>query len=111
MTSACGAGWRNIPVSNQGSLTPRQETQVWVHGAGPLRLKQLHWTPDSVFGKPYLASLDGDTTTVGVPRARVDSIRVGNPTSGFLKSAGLGLGIAAGLAILLCIAGGCPSES
>jgi hypothetical protein len=82
---------------------------VWVHGEGPLRLQQLHWTPDSVFGRPYLASLDGDTTTVGFPRSQVDSIRTSNPTSGFLKSLGLGALIAVGVMALFCGGGGCGS--
>jgi hypothetical protein len=50
----------------------------------------LHWTADSVFGRPYLAGLDGDTAkVVAIPSSRVDSVRTGNPSAGLWKTVGL----------------------
>ena len=68
-------------------------------------MHELHWTPDSVFGKTHLAELGDDTTAVGIPRSRVDSIRTGNPTKGSLNSVGLGLLITVVLVTVLCAAG------
>jgi hypothetical protein len=90
LTTGCGAGWRQTPIDSPGSLSPRQQAQVWVHGGAPLRLKEVRWTADSVFGRPYLAELDGDTAKViAIPRSRVDSVRTGNPSAGLWKTTGL----------------------
>jgi len=109
LTTGCGAGWRQTPIESPGSLSPRQQAQVWLHGGGQLQLKEVRWTADSVFGRPYLAGLDGDTAkVVAIPSSRVDSVRTGNPSAGLWKTVGLVVGGTVIVAIALCAAGsGC----
>lgn len=110
MNTGCGAGWRNVPVSNQGSFAPRQQAQVWIHDRRMVRVQQVRWTTDSIFGQPYLAGLDGDTVGVmAIPRSDVDSIRTGNPAAGFWKTTGVVIGGLVVATVLACRAYGCPS--
>jgi len=57
---------------------------------------------DSISGVPFTSSPGCDSCRVAVPRAAVDSVRLGNPTAGFLKSVGLGMGIMFAAAIVIC---------
>jgi hypothetical protein len=57
---------------------------------------------DSISGVPFTSSPSCDSCRVAVPRAMVDSVRLGNPTAGFWKSVGLGVGVTFAAAILIC---------
>ena len=100
--AACGAGWRQptepIPVALSN---PRQQVQVWRAGRS-LQLHGVTVSEDSVSGIPYLAPLDCNSCRIALPRSEVDSLRVGNPTSGFWRSGGLAVGLLFGLAIVVC---------
>lgn len=100
--AACGAGWRQPAEPLTAALrNPRQQVQVWQAG----RARQLHGvvvSADSVSGIPFLEPLECESCRIVLARAEVDSLRVGNPTGGFWRSAGLTVGILFGLAIVAC---------
>jgi hypothetical protein len=88
--SACGAGSRQVELS-AGNLSPRQQVQVW--GAEKMvRLHGVKVSADSVSGVPYLQPTDCDSCRVSLPPESIDSVRAGNPTSGFWKTVGFTLG-------------------
>jgi hypothetical protein len=89
--AACGAGWRQVDLAAAGMLSPGQQVQVW-HAREVLRLHGVTTSEDSVSGVPYLQPTDCDSCRVSLARESIDSVRTGNPTSGFWKSVGLTLG-------------------
>jgi hypothetical protein len=56
--------------------------------------------PDSLTGVPFHLPPDCDSCRVGLPRATVDSIRLGSQERGALRSIGLGY-VAVGVAAVL----------
>jgi hypothetical protein len=48
---------------------------------------------DSISGVPYVRPPGCDSCRVALPRAEVDSVRLGNPVAGFWKTFGLVVGI------------------
>jgi hypothetical protein len=73
-------------------MDPNQQVQVW------RKNKALRWhgvviSTDSVSGLHFLAPLDCDSCRVTYPVSEIDSIRIGNPPAGFMKSVGLFLGV------------------
>jgi hypothetical protein len=65
---------------------------VWHQG----RVERWHTlvvSTDSISGIPYLRPRDCDSCRTILPRAHVDSIRLGNPVAGFWKTVGLVVGI------------------
>jgi hypothetical protein len=85
---ACGAGWRRQPDLEPGPLPPRQQAQVWHQGRAE-RWHVLVISADSVSGVSFMRPVDCDSCRVVLPRAQVDSIRLGNPVAGFWKTVGL----------------------
>jgi hypothetical protein len=73
-----------------------------------LRLHGVIVGSDTVSGVPFLKSLDCDSCRVGIERAEVDSLRLGEPVGGFWKTAALGalVGLIALCRIRWCDAGG-----
>lgn len=100
LQAGCGAGWRAKPVQ-PGPLPARQQAQVWRDGRA-YRWHSVVVTGDSVTGIPFTQSPQCDTCRVALPRASIDSMRLGNPTAGFWKSVGLGLGVAVVGALVIC---------
>jgi hypothetical protein len=96
----CGAGWRTTQLA-AGPLPPRQQAQVWSEGRS-LRWHALVIFTDSISGVPFTHSPQCDSCRVAVPRGSVDSVRLGNPTAGFWKSVGLGMGISVVAALVIC---------
>lgn len=99
LTQGCGAGWRRVPGAEP--LAPRQQVQVW-RGGQALHWHAVHVGPDSVSGIPYFQPLRCDSCRLAVPRATVDSIRLGDPVDGFWKSVALVAGLTLGVGILYC---------
>jgi hypothetical protein len=99
-TAGCGAGWRTTPLT-PGPLPPRQQAQVWT-GGHALRWHGLAVATDSISGVPFTRSPACDSCRVTIPRASVDSVRLGNPSAGFWKSVVLGTGITFGAALVIC---------
>jgi len=71
-----------------------------------LRLHGVIVGADTVSGIPFVRSLDCDSCRVGIERAEVDSLRIGDPVSGFWKTAALG---AAVTLVALCRFGLCET--
>jgi hypothetical protein len=57
---------------------------------------------DSVSGIPFLQPIDCDSCRLSIPRAEVDSLRLGNPTGALWASVGAALGATVVAALLLC---------
>src|SRR5512135_3818631 len=85
---ACSAGWHQPPSLTPGPLPPRQQVQVWQHGAA-LRWHRVQVSSDSISGIPFFQSIACDTCRATVARTEVDSLRFGNPVAAFWKSVGL----------------------
>lgn len=96
----CGAGWRTTPLAS-GPQPQRQQAQVWTGGRA-LRWHALVVGDDSISGVPFNRPPACDTCRVAVQREEVDSLRLGNPTAGFWKSVGLGLGLSMIGALVIC---------
>jgi hypothetical protein len=87
-------------------LSPRQQVQVW---SGD-RAQQWHAvvvTNDSVSGIPFVRPVSCDSCRLALPRAAVDSLRLGSPSTGFWKSVGL---VASGVVVALVVTRGYISE-
>ncbi len=97
----CGAGWRQPAVVTPDPLPARQQVQVWQHGTA-LRWHAVRITVDSISGISLLHSVSCDTCRVSLPRAGVDSVRLGNPVAGFWKSVGLAGASIVALGVLIC---------
>lgn len=93
LQTACGAGWKQpSPPRVEQGFEAHQQVQVW-RSDESLRLHGVVIDSSVVTGVPFLHSLECDTCRISVPLATVDSIRIGNPTGGFLRSVGLTLGV------------------
>lgn len=100
----CGAGWHRPPELVPDPLAPRQQVEVW-HGGRAERWHAVVMDVDSVSGIPFLLPVTCDSCRVAVPRAAVDSLRLGNPVAGFWKTAGLILAIPTLFLIWACSKG------
>ena len=98
--AGCGAGWRTTQLA-AGPLPARQQAEVWTGGRA-LRWHALVVATDSISGVPFTSSPGCDSCRVALPRGSVDSVRLGNPTAGFWKSVGLGMGISFATALVIC---------
>jgi hypothetical protein len=100
LQTGCGAGWHTTALA-PGPLPPRQQAQVWTEGRA-VRLHGIIVTADSLSGVPYIRSPACDSCRVAIPQGSVDSVRLGNPTAGFWKSVGLGMGITMAATLVIC---------
>jgi hypothetical protein len=107
--AALTAGWHQTPELSHGPLAPRQQVEVW-QGGELLRWHAVVVSRDSISGVSFLEPIECDSCRIALPRSAVDSVRLGNPTAGFLKSVGLGLGILVGSAMIICAVEECPGE-
>lgn len=107
----CGAGWNAVRQPWPDSLPPRQQVQVWQHGA-KLQLHALRVSTDSISGVPFHEPIECDSCRVTVPRIEVDSLRRGSPERGFLRSIGVVAMVFYLLGALLCgpLYSSCPSD-
>ncbi len=69
-------------------MAPRQQVEVWSGGA-VRRWHAVHVGPDSISGIPYLRAIACDSCRIALPRAAVDSVRLGDPVGGFWSTFGL----------------------
>ena len=60
---------------------------------------------DSISGVSFVQAPDCDSCRGSVPLDDVDSVRVGNPVAGFLKTLGLVVGVPALLLVIACAEG------
>src|SRR6266536_315729 len=101
VASACGAGWRRAELK-AGTLKPRQQVQLW-RGGVVTRWHALIVTPDSLSAVSFLRPVERDSCRVRIPRADVDSVRLGNPVAGFWKTVGLVVAVPFALIMGICI--------
>ena len=106
----CGPGWHQPPSLTPGPLPARQQVQVWSNG----QARQWHAvtvTEDSISGVPFTKSPSCLTCRVGLDRAAVDSVRLGDPVLGFWTGVGLVAAGSLALAMILCGPGsGCLAD-
>jgi hypothetical protein len=88
LAAGCGAGWRSAPDLEPGALRPRQQAQLW-QGDKAYRVHGVVVGADSISGIPFVRALECDSCRITLPRAEVDSVRLGSPVAGFWKSVGL----------------------
>jgi len=89
---ACGAGWHRPARLEPGPLAPRQQVEVW-SGGKARRWHAVQVGPDSISGIPFVQATTCDSCRIALPRAAVDSVRLGDPVGGFWKTVGLVLGV------------------
>lgn len=106
LLNACAAGWRRMPDLGLGPFPRRQQAQIW-HGGRSERWHGLNVTVDSVSGVRFTEDPGCEGCRLSLPRTEIDSVRIGNPETGFLKTAGLIVGIPIVLGVIIC---GGPSE-
>lgn len=99
--SACGAGWHRVEPSPASTIPPRQQVLVY-HGGVVDRWHATTMTSDSIVGIHWLKPIECDSCRTSLPLTQVDSIKVGDPSAGFRKSAALGYGIMAVAGWYLC---------
>lgn len=109
LTASCGAGWHQPKQLEPGSLSPRQQVQVWSGGTAR-RWHAVRVGPDSVSGIPFTHPTSCDSCRTAVPRGAVDSIRLGDPVEGLWKSVALVLGVSTLALLYVCRAGGCVAD-
>ena len=107
-SASCGAGWHRPEQLEPGSLSPRQQVQVWSGGTAR-RWHAVQVGPDSISGIPFVHPTSCDSCRVAVPRAAVDSMRLGDPVGGFWKTVGLVFGTLT-LALLYACRRGCGGD-
>jgi hypothetical protein len=108
LANGCGAGWHQPATVAPGPMPARQQVQVW-SGGGMRRWHGVRVAKDSISGVPFTESPECLTCRESLPRAMVDSLRVGDPVAGFWKSFGLAAGFILVATTIACgSAGGCP---
>jgi hypothetical protein len=106
--AGCSAGWVRRPIESPGPLPPRQQVQVWQGGHATL-LHGLKIDSTTVSGIPYHKSLSCDSCTVVIPRADVDSLRLGDLSNGLWKSVALVGGVLIVTGMIICVQKDCQA--
>jgi hypothetical protein len=110
VTAACGAGWHRPAQLEPGALSPRQQVEVWSGGAAR-RWHAVEVWPDSISGIPYLRPIGCDSCRTALPRAAVDSLRLGNPVAGFWTTVAVVLAVPTLILFIACAThGGCVAR-
>ena len=110
LLTGCGAGWHAIEPSPTTVVPPRQQVRVY-HAGGMERWHAVRIGADSVTGIHWLNPIEGDTGRLALPLVSVDSLRAGDPATGFVKSYFFSVYVVAPVALItLCIiTRSCPS--
>jgi len=108
-SASCGAGWHQPKQLEPGSLSPRQQVQVWSGGTAR-RWHAVRVGPDSISGISFVQPTNCDSCRIALPHAAVDSIRLGDPVEGLWKSVALVLGTFTLALIYTCRHGGCSAD-
>jgi len=82
---ACGGMWHRTDPEVPNTKVARQQVQIWV-GDSALRWHAVRVTHDSISGIPFLQPIDCDSCRIALSRTAVDSVRLGDPVSGFWVS-------------------------
>lgn len=100
--AGCSAGWERHPIDAPEPLPPGQQVQVWRGGHASL-LHGLRIDSTTVSGIPYHRPLSCDSCLVVIPRAEVDSLRIGDLSNGLFKSVALVGGVMIVAGIIYCL--------
>ena len=77
LAAGCGGGrWTPLPIEQPFPLEPSAVVWIWSRG----KVEKWHavvFPPDSVSGIPYSMALQCDSCRRSMPRAQVDSMKVG----------------------------------
>src|SRR5258708_35125482 len=84
----CGAGWHQPAPVPLGALPARQQVQVG-QGGTALGWHAVRVGADAVSAIPFQRPVACDSCRIALPRASVDSLRLGSPVAGFWKTVGL----------------------
>jgi hypothetical protein len=75
--SSC-AGWHRVALTDELDLGARQKVEVWRGGARHT-VHGVTVTRDTLYGVPFTQAPDCTSCRIAIPRAEVDSVRVGDP--------------------------------
>jgi hypothetical protein len=101
---ACSAGWERRPLNEP--FPSRQQVQVWHRGRADL-LHGVSVDSSTVRGTPYHRPLSCDSCLVTIPRAEVDSVRIGDLSNGLWRSVALVGGVVIVSGIIYCLKRDC----
>jgi hypothetical protein len=79
VTAGCSGYWGRRPIDPPRPLKPHEPVWIW-SGGEVMKWHDVVITPDSVAGFPYKKSLHCDGCRQSIPRAQVDSMKVGYHT-------------------------------
>lgn len=102
LVSGC-AGWYRIEVPTDTVLARRQQVQIW-QGSRSQVLHAVRVRADTVSGIPFFQPLSCDSCLVTIPRAGVDSLRLGNQEGPAI--AGIMLPLVGGLLFMYLVSQG-----
>jgi len=97
----CGAGWSRRPLNSLGPISARQQVQVWHSGRADI-LHKVRVDSTQLAGIPFHKPLTCDSCYVVIPRAQIDSVRVGELVDGLWRSTALALGVLFTVGIVYC---------
>jgi len=102
----CSAGWSRRPIETLDPAAARQQVQVWHAGRASL-LHGVRVDSATVSGIPYHKPLTCDSCVVVIPRAEVDSVRIGDLSNGLWRSMALGLAVLGVATFVYCLQHDC----
>ena len=104
--TGCGAGWRRSEIAPR-QYPARQQIQIW-QARSMLQWHAVRISNDSISGVLFTQPIDCDSCRLSVPRATVDSIRLGDPVSGFWSTFAAIVGGFFAALVIIC-RDGCPN--
>ena len=106
VAAAVPGGWSSRPLSALTPIAARQQVQVWHSGRAEV-LHAVRLDSAQLTGIPYFKSVACDSCRVVIPRAQIDSVRVGDMTDGFWRTTALALGVVFVAGIVHCLKRDC----
>ena len=100
--SGCAGGWSSRPLNALTPIATRQQVQVW-HGGRAEVLHAVRLDSAQLTGIPYFKSVACDSCLVVIPRAQIDSVRVGDVADGLWRTTGLVLVVGFVTYIVHCV--------
>ena len=102
----CSAGWSRRPIESLDPAAARQQVQVWHAGRASL-LHGVRVDSSAVRGIPYHKPLSCDSCAVVIPRAEVDSVRIGDLSNGLWRTMALGVAVLGVASLVYCLKHDC----